>query len=167
MGSDAKRRGIGQMLPYLLPAPAVGVIALAAYAWHQDSGSVFANAVLVAGCAFAIGGLLGFLFGIPRSPSGDPGRAVTTENSSAGSDAPTRTGYESNTNLEQISDWLTKILVGVGLVELGKLDTTVRHLGAALAPAFGNAPSSETFALATCFLYAVTGFLIIYLATRV
>ena len=125
------------------------------------------NALLIAGCAFTVGGLLGFLFGIPRSLTGDPGRASTTENSSTGGDAPTRTGYESNTNLEQISDWLTKILVGVGLVELGKLDTTIRHLGAALAPAFGDAPSSESAALATCFLYSVTGFLIVYLATRV
>ena len=32
MGGDPKRHGIGQMLPYLLPALAVGVIALAAYA---------------------------------------------------------------------------------------------------------------------------------------
>ena len=128
---------------------------------------MFANAALVACCAFATGGLLGFLFGIPRSLSGDPGRPSASGNGSESGEAPARTGYESNTNLEQISDWLTKILVGVGLVQFGKLATTARDLGTALAPAFGGAPSSEAVALATSLLYAVTGFLIVYLATRV
>jgi hypothetical protein len=30
-------------------------------------------------------------------------------------------GYRSNSNLEEISDWLTKILVGLGLIELGRI----------------------------------------------
>lgn len=59
-------------------------------------------AVLVGAAALAAGVFIGFLFGVPRinSDLGGPHR------------------YGANTNIEQISDWLTKILIGVALVEL-------------------------------------------------
>jgi len=37
-------------------------------------------------------------------------------------------GYSGNTNLEQISDWLTKILVGVGLTQLREIPGQVQRL---------------------------------------
>jgi hypothetical protein len=93
------------------------VIGILIYAWSVHSGSVLAVALLVAGAAFLGGALLGFLFGIPRSLAVEATPAGTTaEPVEAGQRAAL---YRSNTNLEQISDWLTKILVGVGLVELG------------------------------------------------
>lgn len=52
----------------------------------------------------AIGGLFGLLFGIPvYRPSSEEGDTSK---------------YDPNTNLEQISDWLTKILVGIGLTQM-------------------------------------------------
>ena len=53
-----------------------------------------------------IGGLLGFLFGLPRAaPAGSGGTAP-----------PSRRNWQTSTNLTDISDWLTKIIIGVGLV---------------------------------------------------
>jgi hypothetical protein len=67
-----------------------------------------------------VGALLGFLFGIPRPLSG----AETAPAGAGGTAAPAATGntqagktWALSTNLTQISDWLTKIIVGVGLVE--------------------------------------------------
>src|SRR5215210_8985404 len=80
-------------LPYLLSIPAVALGALVVYAWRD--WDMLAVAVLLAGGAFAAGGLLGFLFGIPRALAGSEG---------AGEERDARSGYRPNTNLEQISD---------------------------------------------------------------
>lgn len=64
--------------------------------------NVIAGFLLLALSTFAMGGLLGFMFGVPGA---DP-------------NSPARTDSRQRTNLELISDWLTKILLGAGLVEL-------------------------------------------------
>ena len=157
----------GAWLPALAVAPAVGLVGIALYAGSVgDSGAVLAVAILVAGAAFLGGGLLGFLFGIPRSLAGSETEA-SPPSPSAGDAAARTASYRSNTNLEQISDWLTKILVGVGLVQLGTLTRETGELVDFLAPALGASPSSPAFALALLLLYAISGFLIVYLVTRV
>jgi hypothetical protein len=107
------------------------------YAWGE--WSTLAVAALVAGGAFVAGGLLGFLFGIPRSLAGPEG---AEDKASAGA-------YRPNTNLEQISDWLTKILVGVGLVQFTTLARHAGDLVTFLGPALGGDPLGESFAGAT------------------
>ncbi|MFO0126287.1 MAG: hypothetical protein ACK54J_03520, partial [Pseudanabaena sp.] len=70
--------------------------------------STFGIIGAVSGASFVLGFLIGFLFGVPRTvESNDP---TLTKNS--------QTRVHANTNLEQISDWLTKILVGVGLTQI-------------------------------------------------
>ena len=105
-------------LPYVVAVPVCGLGAILVYAWGD--WSTLAVAALVAGGAFLAGGLLGFLFGIPRSLAVQEGVAD-------------QGGYQPNTNLEQISDWLTKILVGVGLVQFttfaGHVSDLVTFLG--------------------------------------
>ena len=71
-----------------------------------------------------------------------------------------------NTNLEEISDWLTKILVGVGLTQLSAIPRALREIGQAAAPTLGNFPNSEMFALGILVYFAVCGFFISFLWTR-
>lgn len=71
----------------------------------------FGMSLLVGAAGFAGGGFLGFLFGVPR--------IRTSEGEGAGKPG---TAVVSNTNLEQLSDWLTKILVGVTLVQIHKIN---------------------------------------------
>ena len=97
-----------ELLPWLALLscfPALGLIAVLVYGLAVGGAAVIAVGFMLAGGAFTIGALLGFLFGVPRALTG----------------ATQEAGLRSNTNLEQISDWLTKILVGVGLVEIGRL----------------------------------------------
>jgi hypothetical protein len=74
-------------------------------------------------CACTVcGWLLGLLFGIPRTLSrpqaaplpGPAAGAGGAGNSGPAASSPNRV----NTNLEDVSDWLTKTLVGVGLTQL-------------------------------------------------
>ena len=72
--------------------------------------SLFGRLALLGAAAWVVGAFVGFLLGIPRARSGQqpPTDARLLELQK----------YAPNTNLEQISDWLTKILIGATLVNL-------------------------------------------------
>jgi hypothetical protein len=131
----------------------LGIIGIALFA-SQAPGSwkVFSTGLLVAGSSGAVGGIVGFLFGIPRSPQ---------ETSGA------NTQYQANTNLEQVSDWLTKILVGVGLVQLARAPSGIGRLADDLKVPLGDLPSSAGFGLALVIGFAILGFLFLYLWARI
>jgi hypothetical protein len=117
------------------------------------------QAWIVSGGAFAVGALLGFLFGIPRSlqgnPPAPPNTGATTSDAAGG---PTQ-GV--NTNLEQISDWLTKILVGVGLTQFQNLQSQLAGMATYFAVA-----GSAAVTLAIILNSSVAGFFAGYLLTR-
>jgi hypothetical protein len=141
-----------------------GWLALAIYTGASGQGqSAYAVGFLASVGAVAAGGLTGFLFGIPRAIVGS-GNNDLAGVSSAGSN------YRANTNLEQISDWLTKILVGVGLVQFAAIAAALRGLvdfvAAGLNPT--KVSDADTVVAASLLLfYAVIGFLAGYVATRV
>jgi hypothetical protein len=83
-------------------------------------GGVGIIAITALAC-YAIGSGFGFLFSIPKSAQdSEAGIKVPLENGDRGRTVIPR----DNTNLEQISDWLVKILIGASLVQL----STVKHL---------------------------------------
>jgi hypothetical protein len=123
--------------------------------WWQQGLEILGQASIVAGGAFTVGALLGFLFGIPKTVQQSPMPA--SESGARRADSLQST----NTNLEQISDWLTKILVGVGLTQI----QSVRGDLAALSSYFAIA-GSPSVTLALVLNFAIAGFLTGYLLTR-
>lgn len=113
--------------------------------------------------AFAVGGLLGFLFGFPKLAAAS--RRTTSE--TVGSPEDNDEGYGPNTNLEQISNWLTAALVGAGLTQLGALGKAASSLGQFLTPTFGDIPSSGAVAIGTVVYFIAFGFLFGYLMARI
>ncbi len=80
---------------------------------------------------------------------------------------------EGNTNLEEISDWLTKMLVGVGLTQLykvpGQLKTLTDYIAEGLKGPEGTSlilVAPEAFALGVIVYFLFVGFLFGYLWTR-
>lgn len=118
----------------------------------------------ISGAAIMVGGLVGFLFGIPRRlQNDDNGKKSATE---GGETEPNeRVLYEGNTNLEQISDWLTKIIVGVTLVKLSDIVTELSKYGAGVATATGR-PADAAFAIGLMIFFFIGGFLTGYLWSR-
>lgn len=112
---------------------------------------------LAIGVAALVGGLfLGFLFGIPRTP-----QPAATDG------APTaRLDYTPSNNLEQVSDWLTKILLGAGLVQLEELREYLAGMGQSIENAVGGAATGAITQL-TIVVFSVLGFLSGFLWTRV
>ena len=111
----------------------------------------------------ALGSLVGFLFGIPRvfqttEPPQPPGQPAPHADHSF--------GYRLllNTNLEQVSDWLTKIIVGVGLVELRDLPDDLVACATYISQGLGT--SGNSAALAIILYFPVCGFLSAYIAMR-
>ena len=101
-------------------------------------------------------GAVGFLFGIPKVLQSDLSTSAGT---------PYR--QQPNTNLEQISDWLTKIIVGLGLYEIRRIPPLVYRMAEILAGGIGGVQDHIAFALALIPYFFTVGFLFGYLVTRV
>lgn len=95
----------------------VGACGIACYALSKGDAPprmvfrILAVSIGIAGASLMFGGLFGFLFSIPRAGTDDQSAA-----------------YRDNSNLVDISDWLTKILVGAGLVTLTKIPPKLEML---------------------------------------
>jgi hypothetical protein len=163
-------------LLYLAIAGVIGIVvfSLRAGSWH-DSVSVATVAIMIGGASLVVGGLLGFLFGIPRAPHinaeiDETSTTAGTVKSAAVSTTGGGNPYRANTNLEEISDWLTKILVGVGLTQIAQLPGVVKNASEGLRPALGSGVDDVAggiFGVAASIYFLICGFLLSYLWTRV
>lgn len=123
----------------------------------EDFFSVISLFLLIAGASFAIGTFGGFIFGIPRQDTVSIDEAKSKK-------IPV---HIDNDNLVQISDWLTKILVGVGLTQLHQIGTLLSDIGRYLAVDTKEVdPASEILSITLVIYFLVCGFLMSYLWTR-
>jgi hypothetical protein len=81
---------------------------------------------------------------------------------------PRSSPYTTNTNLEDISDWLAKILVGLGLAQLGQIKSLVTQTGTYAAHSIDPAqvPSTAPLAASLIIYFTSIGFIASYLVTR-
>lgn len=148
---EAFRKEVRKVLPYLLAGPILGIACVGIYALAEGGLLTFGVGLLVGVAALLSGGLLGFLFAVPRTG--------TTDNRSR--------RFTSNSNLEQISDWLTKILVGLGLAQFNRVIDASRVVVDNIASALGSHDSSATFAACDLAIFSASGFLGVYVLTRI
>jgi hypothetical protein len=144
------------------------VLIVVPYGLAKWSFTIGVVAAAIAGAMYAIGGFFGFLFGIPRAltaESNPPQIAGTAAGEQVERPAPS-IRYSPNTNLEQVSDWLTKLLIGAGLVQLGQLRGSLADLVEFLKPALGNDDTASVFAAASVLYFLIGGFICGWLATR-
>lgn len=114
--------------------------------------------VLIGGASFGIGGLSGFLFGVPK---------ILNPENSHGDAENKRKVISQNDNLVQISDWLTKIIVGVGLTQLNNIPSYLNKLGLYFSSIFINDKSHGSIAISIILYFLIIGFLSVYLWTRI
>ena len=136
-----------------------GLVGLA-IVWFQPIKFKFT--ALLWALAFTITGVLaGFIFGVPRTG------IETSINSKDGSiKTSERPHLSTNSNIEQVSDWLTKLLLGAGLVQLQNIPRYVHDAAIYIAKGFDPAIDYTQFAAALIVYFSVDGFLGGYLATR-
>jgi len=152
----------------MLPLLAFGLIAAIWVGWNTAAiGAV----LLWCMTCLAVGATVGFLFGIPRASKDapregaarEPGKQpiVTASERQADAGRP-------NTNLEEVSDWLTKIIVGLALVNLSTIEGRVLKISRHVAAALRDKPTEADVSAATAIVvgFVVVGFLCGYLYTR-
>lgn len=116
---------------------------------------------------FAIAFVFGFLFGIPKALQSPP--TSVPAGAGAGLQTPGEperagSGLKVNTNLEEISDWLTKILVGATLTQLIKVPDAIKRAADFMATNGGAGPTP--FAAAILLYFSAIGFFAGYVLTR-
>ena len=157
------------------------------WGWSVSDGSfgklagLYGLTMLYSGAASFIGGLVGFLFGVPRTVA-PPTPAESNDRTArpAISDRPVLpeqglpiTGpvvgeqLRVNTNLETLSDALTKGLIAIGLTQLNRLGTAVEYITAKLGPSFGPGITGGIFAVSILVYGLIGGFFFGYLLTRI
>lgn len=140
------------------------LFAIATNATAAGAVAVFGGALILSWAAALAGGLIGFVFAIPRSRQEQVSVKVSASDDNQKASRPS--DYSANTNLEQISDWLTKILVGIGLVQFDTFwNRGVRILNH-LTPLMGNVPAARPATLSLTAYFVLWGFFFAYLATR-
>lgn len=153
----------------LLQFTAFGMATILIYAiqysnWNSGAvAKIVGVGLLTAGASLAAGAVLGFIFGVPKSQSA-PSTNVSGTSATASSEGQQ---FGANTNLEQISDWLAKTIVGVSLVELSKLPPLLDKLASYVSAGMGEAsPSTKAVSLVIMIYFVSAGFLISYLWSR-
>jgi hypothetical protein len=128
--------------------------------------------------AAVIGGLLGFLFGIPRTIQGNAVAVATSPGQGQAGGAPAAQSpnlkpmgpagraFAGNSNLEEISDWLTKIIVGVSLVQAGSIYTMLIDIAGRFKSAIPNSQGADVVFVIVLISGLIGGFLFLYLETR-
>jgi hypothetical protein len=161
----------------------VGFILIGAYAFATPGPHVqyLGVGLLTAFAAYVTGCLFGFLFGIPKVVSSgelrhkgeDKSPTVSLKPSTDGTVTASPAGeFTPSTNLSEVSDWLTKLLLGAGLVQLTHLGGPLGGLIDAVAQGLGQVPAGATpsgmarvVAGALLVTYVVVGFLSGYVVT--
>lgn len=116
-------RSVKAISSYSVIAVVIGLLLSYFMAGSWEGIGILSVAALA---CYIVGSGFGFLFSIPRSvqDSGKSTLPVANENLVLPRD---------NTNLEQISDWLVKILIGASLVELGNVARILEKLAGGLS----------------------------------
>lgn len=164
---SAEQRRLDLLIPGIISisAIAVGTVVI------LSKSSINRPVALACALGFlSVGVLMGFLFGIPKVYQGQGQGEAAAPDAGNGGRTPEERGVsyrmQVNTNLEQISDWLTKIIVGVGLVELRQIPDSLVRLAAFIQPGLGSGEEARVMALAIILYASLLGFFLGYLVTR-
>jgi len=126
--------------------------------WN-DYWTAIGTCLLLAGGCFSGGAFIGFMFGIPRVLSNPTSAPDDIKNNSK--------TIMQNDNLVQISDWLTKIIVGVSLTQLTNIPHFLHHLGEKFAVSTGAYENKGVnTAIILLVYFPIIGFFFGYLWSR-
>lgn len=119
----------------------------------------------VAGASLAGGSAIGFLFGFPRAEKYRFNKSIDNDHNS------NVNSYSDNTNLEEVSDWLTKIIVGLTLIKLNTIIGWINQSATAIAGVYAcNSPDNQyaffVFGYCIIIIYFLAGAALFYVWAR-
>jgi tetratricopeptide (TPR) repeat protein len=132
------RKNLSNTLWLGLAAGAIGIIGYT-LSLPQGGWKLLFLSILLASAAYISGFFLGFLFGIPKR---------NTDAESA---------YNLSTNLVDISDWLTKIIIGLGLIEIKRLPGYLQSIGVYIQNSTGGEDSIKVYSVCCIVYFSIFG----------
>jgi len=154
----------------------LGLITVGAYAFSTRAN--LGLLVLWSLVYLVIGALMGFIFSVPKLISDIKAPAVDTTNLNE-SDivkarvATLKNNIQENTNLTQISDWLTKVIVGATLVEIKEVPKFIykvaKYMGKGIIVPCGstmNYDQTTIFCVGIILFFSTWGFICGYLVMK-
>ncbi len=148
---DSPAQVAGRIVFVAAVAGAFGLAAMLA----TYPGETRAVALMWSVAPAGLGAAFGFLFAVPRP------RAY----GEAGPEGEPREAYQPSP-IEQIADWLTKIIVGVGLVEYAAIRDALFRSARFVGQGLGGRERDVTLALGALLYFGTLGLLTAYLSTR-
>ena len=131
------------------------IIAIYACSLSGNCREAFTTLFMVAVSSYAIGNILGLIFGIPKTVQDQTGTPLEQK----------KLFYQVNTSLEQISDWLTKMIIGAGLVELKGLTVFLVSISKKIAADIGY-DKAQSIIISSMLCFFILGFFVTYFSTR-
>lgn len=171
MGGQGSSAGIETMVSRWFIGFFVLMLGVSVGAGFASGNGNFETEVAVALTAFllyasscALGGVVGMLFGMPRSRLTDAlNDGENLDASSTGS--VQRSRYLTNSNFIKVSDWLTTIIIGLGLVNIQKLVPAAGSLRESLSEPLGGTAHAGVIGLGVIGVSFITGFILAFLWT--
>jgi hypothetical protein len=144
-----------------------GLLAASKCGYLSSAGII----IVTLSAGLAGGAAIGFLFGIPRVlPNAELSVRSTADSSPSGKGSQTNSARRfltSNSNLVEVSDWLTKIILGVSLTQIYRLNSLLAGFEALVADHAGPSDRGTPLAATILLVFAtIAGFLAMYLETR-
>jgi hypothetical protein len=146
---EAGLRGWGALLVIFVIAASIGFGISAPGDLRSRLGVGMTAAALSAG-AIAVGSFVGLLFGLPRHVDNTTG---ATKNAH----------FLLNTNLMKVSDWLTTILIGLGLVQLNKVGPAIVSFSSGLEEPLGGEAYAGAYGVSTMISLALAAMMMMFL----
>ncbi|MBS1535276.1 MAG: hypothetical protein JST78_09375 [Bacteroidetes bacterium] len=117
----------------------LGLLIVTFYAYYEN---VNANTLLLWSLAYMVmGSLSGFIFSVPKIISAS---GTTSTNNPNGTEVSGKVQkIQENTNLTEISDWLTKIIIGAGLVEIKEAPKFILHIARVMGQGIRKVPLAD------------------------
>jgi hypothetical protein len=169
-GDKAQRAVAFMALGFLVGMGCVSLVLAASIPGESParSSGVGLTAFLLFTAAAAVGASLGFMFGLPRARFAE--RLSTGQLDNAGTPgspppSPASTHYLANSNLIKVSDWLSTIIIGLGLVNLGGFLPAMGAVAVLLKEPLGGMSYSGVVGVSVLITGALIGFLLVYLWT--
>jgi hypothetical protein len=116
---------------FFLPVFHIGISSVLLYFCCRPLGTVLMWIV----AWFSIGTVIGFIFSVPKASREESVPTAPRSDSSTPREAPL---YETNNNLVEVSDWLTKIVIGLGLINLKDAPGYLWRAANTLKPCLGE-----------------------------
>lgn len=150
------------------------ILLISLYIFFKENKVFAILSILTVIIAFFISGcVLGFVFGIPKKYQN---KQASVQLDKAGKPLqPADPNYTDNSSLEEISDWITKIIIGLSLVQFNAIVSMIENAASRINASLQGAVNADkayqldfyVFSYALIIFYPIAGAIICYLWTRI